>query len=229
MRTRKRAAAALLAVPALVCSYGCATNPIPPQHPVSQEEAISSGKGAYARVEMGTRQLFMGELIAAADRRLWILTDQGTLRIVPFQDVREVTLGVHDNHADVYALWTVLGSLSTISHGAFLVFTLPLWLVSGISSASLESHRGLFECPSDTPSPPPISMETCLTSTAAFARFPPGLPPGVGVDQLMGRAPAVSPKPAPSPAPPAPPSAPIPPPPPVAPTAPGGAPGRPSA
>jgi hypothetical protein len=179
--------AAILLALALACS--CATNPTPDDRIVSQEEAISSGKGAYAFVRCDGAAAVAGELVASGNGRLSVLTDHGGLVDVNYARVADLTLGVHDNNFDGIAAWTVLGSLSTISHGFFLIFSLPVWLASGIGASANESHRGLFVCPANTHSNPPISMTSCLIDAAAYARFPQGLPPGVGAAQLLGRAP----------------------------------------
>jgi len=194
-------AAPLLAL-ALACS--CATNPTPDDRIVSQEEAISSGKGAYAFVRCDGAAAVAGELIASGNGRLSVLTDHGGLVHVDYARVADLTLGVHDNNFDGIAAWTVLGSLSTISHGFFLIFSLPVWLASGIGAAANESHRGLFVCPANTRSNPPVSsMTSCLIDGAAYARFPQGLPPGVGAAQLLGRAPVAPAEASRVPAPPA--------------------------
>ena len=147
-----KARAPLLAL-ALACS--CATNPTPDDRRVSQEEAISSGKGAYAFVRYDGGASVAGELIASAYGHLYVLTDHGGLVDVAYPRVADLTLGVHDNDFGGIVAWTLLGSLSTISHGFFLLFSLPVWLASGIGAAANESHRGLFVCPASTRSDPP--------------------------------------------------------------------------
>ena len=147
MRTRERAVALLFG--ALATS--CASNPTPAERRVSQEEAISSGKGAYAFVLYADKSSDGGELIAAPPGQLLLLTEGGNLVAVDWRRISELTLGVHDNNADALGLWGVLGSLSTLSHGVFLVFTLPVWLGASIGSTAQESHRGIFRCPADTP------------------------------------------------------------------------------
>ena len=175
MRTRE-GAAPLLAL-ALACS--CATNPTPDDRRVSQEEAISSGKGAYAFVRGDGAAEVAGELIASGNGRLSVLTDHGGLVDVDFARVADLTLGVHDNDFGGIAAWTVLGSLSTISHGVFLIFSLPVWLASGIGAAANESHRGLFVCRPNTRSDPPmaLSMTSVLDRRGRVRALPPGSPP----------------------------------------------------
>ena len=198
MPTRERAAGLLL-----LTLGSCASNPTPSDRRVTQEEAISSGKGAYAFVRYVKRGSVDGELIATANARVTLLTDLGHLVDVPYGEIRELTLGVHDNNFAGMVLWGVTGSLSTISHGAFLVFTLPVWLITSISAGSAESYRGLFIC-SESSRGERGMLEGCLRVAASYARFPQGLPPGVGSEQLLGRAPVIPPEvagPAPQPAP----------------------------
>jgi hypothetical protein len=199
MRTRDGAARGL----AFALALSCASNPTPADRRVSQEEAISSGKGAYALVRYHDDGSEAGELIATNDGRILLLTDLGHLIEIDRRRVSELTLGVHDNNADAIALWGVLGTLSTISHGFLLIFSFPVWLTTSIGATSYESHHGLFHCPADTPETTrnpvsirkPISMSACLSAAGVYARFPQGLPPGVGREQLLGRAPVIPPAP----------------------------------
>jgi len=92
--------------------------------------------------------------------------------------VASVKVGVHDNRADIAGVWTALGALSTISHGGFLIFTLPIWLGFGITNSVQESKRGVSECP-----PQPLAV------LKAYSRFPQSLPPRVDEDQLLGKPP----------------------------------------
>jgi hypothetical protein len=199
MPTRERAVGLLL----LTLAGSCASNPTPTDRRVTQEEAISSGKGAYAFVRYVGRGSVDGELIASRNERVTLLTELGHLVDVPFGEIRELTLGVHDNNLGAMVLWGVTGSVSTISHGAFLIFTLPVWLITSISAGSAESYRGLFFC-SESSRGERASLEGCLRVAGAYARFPQGLPPSVGAEQLLGRAPVLAPAPpavAPPPAP----------------------------
>jgi hypothetical protein len=186
-RDRRTGAAALLGVlvPALLAG-SCATNPTPPDRRRTPEAAVTSGYGGYVFVELERGGAITGELIAATGDKLTILTDKNKLGTVDFSQVRELTVGVHDNHPDATAIWAALGTLSTLSHGFFLIFTAPVWIISGISATSSESHRGLFIC---EPHREPRASSACLADARVYSRFPQGLPPGVGEAQLLGRAP----------------------------------------
>jgi hypothetical protein len=165
----------LMTFPTLVGSAGCASNPVPSRLRVTKEQAVMSGKGAPARVTFRNRAIAFGELIAASDDTIWILTEQGQLAFYPVSVIESVALGIHDNHAELFGVWTALGSVSTISHGAFLIFTLPIWLVSGLSVTIQESRSGNFEYP---PWP--------LVALKPYARFPQGAPVGLTAANLTG-------------------------------------------
>jgi hypothetical protein len=181
-----------------VAVTSCATDPTPPDRRVSQETAIASGRGAYALVTSPDGRTTDGELIASTNGTLALLTPLGHLVAIPYWNIRSLALGVHDNDFGVFVAWSILGSLSTISHGFFLIYTLPAWIITGVSASSAESGRGLFFCqaPSKAYEPP---LAACLADAAAFARFPQGIPPGVGSAELLGRAPAPGSPAAPSP------------------------------
>jgi hypothetical protein len=201
-----------LAIALVAAVGGCATNPLPDDRPVSQERAITSGRGAYALAFMSQGGALTGELIAFGDRGVLILGEDHTLRTLELGSLHELRLGVHDNMKGGFIAWMALGALSTASHGLWLIFSAPSWLVAGSLATSNESQRGVFDCPPHEGTTHPDAA--CLELAARFARFPQGLPPGVDEAKLLGRAPVI--------APPAPPAAPSPPTPgtPAAPTPP---------
>jgi hypothetical protein len=184
-----------------VAVVGCGTNPLPANRTVSQEGAITSGRGAYAVAVMSNHAVLSGELIASEGRRgVLILGDDDKLRWAAPDALFELRLGVHDNNKGGFIGWTVLGALSTISHGFWLVFSAPAWILIGSVATSHESHRGILDCPPRQETAHPDVA--CLDVAGRFARFPQGPPPGVGEAQLLGRAPVAAPPPAPAPAPP---------------------------
>jgi hypothetical protein len=68
---------------------------------------------------------------------------------------------------NVYVLWVTLGSLLTISNGAYGVITLPLWLFAGIPTASGESYRDMYI--EENPG------EVYWDNVNKFSRFPQGV------------------------------------------------------
>jgi hypothetical protein len=178
MRVRSRGrwpwgAAALAA--ALLAAPSCAGHHVPNERRPSQDEAVTSGRGAYSYLELAGKRHQTGELIAADNDRFWILTDEPRLVTVPVASVEHAWFGVYRTNEGALGVWTTLGSLSTISHGAFLIISFPVWLLVGLPSTVAEGNRGVVAYPA-----------TKLSVVRRYARFPQGLPPGVGFAQLLG-------------------------------------------
>jgi hypothetical protein len=179
MRIRERTicyAAALLAAG----SGGCWS--VPNARRPAQEVAITSGKGATAHVELVGGADLWGELVAVGDGQIWILSSGSRLKTLSLPSVQRVTLGVFWSNPTGYAAWTSLGALSTLSHGGFLIFSLPIWLLTGIPSSIYESNRGVVEYPTQ-----PTRV------LRLYARFPQGIPAGVTAADVEGTS---SPRPA---------------------------------
>jgi hypothetical protein len=86
---------------------------------------------------------------------------------------------MYNTHALDYALWTTLGSVSTLSNGFYLAFTLPLWLLTGIPVSTGEARRQNYI---DYPASGWAEM-------GKFARFPQGMPAGINPSSLWPRPP----------------------------------------
>ena len=102
-------------------------------------EAITGGKGARACLRRSGAEV-RGELISAEGVNIWLLRDDGRLVNFPVESVRDACLGVFQTREAELTAWTIVGALSTVSHGAYLIFSLPIWLLVGIPSAS--SNQG---------------------------------------------------------------------------------------
>lgn len=172
----------------LVCS-GCASTSAPVDWVPSAAEAQKEAYGAWADVTVqpeaintGTGQeesVLRGELIAVSDEFLYVLTYRpeisggGHLVTVSRNDVVQVRLDRYDSAANLLALWPIFGALSTISHGAFLVLSAPIWIIGGGASVSRHSYAPIYTYPSDA-----------WDGLAGFARFPQGLPAGIETSDL---------------------------------------------
>lgn len=170
---------------------GCAGWEIPNADRPRQEEAIASGKGARTQLLLADGSRHTGELISAGDGFVWLLYDDGRLASFPLAEVRKAWLGVFRTYEGALAGWTAVGSLTTVSHGFFLIFTLPFWLLTGTTSSYVESTRGFLACP-------PESWDVARR----YARFPQGLTERVKA-RLLGEPVPAPPQPRPPAAPPA--------------------------
>lgn len=152
----------------IVALAGCwASNPDPRQRTLQVMQ--TTGDGAWAEVILTTGAAVDGELIAV---------DGDVIRILPLDATNVISIAKHDIQSGRlyryeaeggFGAWGAVGGLSTLSHGFWLVFSLPLWAVwTGATSASesghviLEFRRGIWP------------------EAAKWARFPQGMPPGFG-------------------------------------------------
>lgn len=182
IREGRRAGAAVLAV-AGVLGGSCAGWKVPNNKRPVQEEAITGGKGARAYLRLASGAEARGELISAQDSYVWLLRDDGRLASFPMQSVRTASLGVFQTWEGELTAWTIGGALSTVTHGGFLIISLPIWLAVGIPSAYLESRRGFVEYP-----------QSSWQVLGRYARFPQGLTEDMK-DRLRSRAAPKTPAP----------------------------------
>ena len=117
-----------------------------------------------------------GELLAVDGCFVYVLTDAGSVGI-PSKDVETVKVQLYPTTAAAgVVVLTALGTLSTISHGYYLVISLPVWLGAGIPNAFSLGRADDFKIDHASP------------LLFQFARFPQGLPPGWKVGELMAGA-----------------------------------------
>ncbi len=138
---------------------------------VTQHEAY----GSWARLETGTPDMTHteGELIAVTLDSIFILDTLGFLSGFSAQDVGRVHLQSFDSRHGLVAFWTVLGTLSTVSHGVVLIISAPVWIISGSIAAGSQSKTAHeYAVPSE------------WLALAKYARFPQGLPPGIDRSRL---------------------------------------------
>ncbi len=182
IRESGRSGAAALAI-AGVLGGSCAGWTVPNNKRPVQEEAITGGKGARAYLRLASGAEVQGELISAQGTYVWLLREDGRLANFPVASVRTASLGVFQTREAELTAWTIGGALSTVTHGGFLIISLPIWLAVGIPSAYLESRRGFIEYP-----------QYSWQVLGRYARFPQGLTEDMKDLLLAGGAP-VAPRP----------------------------------
>lgn len=166
MRTRE-----LLMLAALMSA--CVDNP-DPRHP-SIERMERQGYGGFITISTLSGQQVSGELISVERSVIRVLrfgAGTGALTWVATTDVKSADLYEYEAEG-AYGGWALLGVLSTISHGFFLVFTAPIWIISGSIAGSAESRHIVMSFP-----------EHGWGEIVKWARFPQGLPPGLNEESL---------------------------------------------
>lgn len=107
-----------------------------------------------------------GELLAVDRSDLWVLESTNEVRAVPRREILEVTVEVYSQSTGGLLAWSIIGTASTISHGVFLLFSAPVWLVTGLSAtANAEATDDLT-----------VQSARELDQLTQFSRFPQGLP-----------------------------------------------------
>jgi len=111
-----------------------------------------------------------GELIAVDGRSLYVDDARGR-RSVALGKIKKVSLVLfsfgdgtgHDRWG--YLAWGLLGSVSTLTHGFFLILTFPAWVATAAVTTAL---------PDDDPRR--VVLEEGFTQLWPLARYPQGLP-----------------------------------------------------
>ena len=174
MRVRDLAIAGVLA--------GCATNPDPRSRSI--EHVVQDGHGAWIDVTLRGGGHQSGELIAVDGAGMKILILGPYLQVIQLAQtqVASAELWAYETEQNSWLTWGLLGTATTVSHGYFLMFSAPLWLLTTSIVAATESRGSLTKYPE----------EAKWLQLAIWARFPQGVPPGLPDDALIHqvRAPA---------------------------------------
>jgi len=152
----------------------CATSLAPDRWLPKLDQVQTQANGAWAVIDHrngGKTITSSGELIAVEDGRI-LLLGEGGIDQVPVAEVEQTKLEIFRESRKA-ALWATLGTLSTLSHGVGLIFSAPVWIISGIGLTAGESRAGMM----NFRGLPPKQINK-------FARFPQGLPRGLDLKSL---------------------------------------------
>ena len=122
---------------------GCASNKAPRGWLSSADEAQFTVYGAWIEVKYsadGMSQRVDGEFIASSDDTLYCLNDFG-FHSIPLHAVSKAKITAYDAHHGRLSTWTILGTLSSASHGFLGIATMPLWIITGSISTAARSHE----------------------------------------------------------------------------------------
>ena len=159
---------------AVACT-ACASNTAPKgwlPKPIEAQAAAYGGWIELTYAESEERHTD-GELIAVSAESVWVLSGSQGL-VIPTATVKKGKLTAYAAQKNGLTAWMLLGTLSTISNGGFLIFTAPMWLIGGSLAVGGESRAP------ERKSPPLTWVEL-----APFARFPQGLPEGIALTALQ--------------------------------------------
>ncbi|MDH3208297.1 MAG: hypothetical protein OEO79_16975 [Gemmatimonadota bacterium] len=165
----------LLALLTSCATTACATTTAPRGFLPDVAEAQTSAYGSWIDVlyeDQAGNVRVRGELIAMTPDSMWVLGgDEGWA--IATSAIRGGQLAAYDSGGRDAGVLTALGTVSTISNGAFLIFTAPMWLIVGSSAAAAQSRVPLSDL-----------TESGWSEISSFARFPQGMPPGMLLGEL---------------------------------------------
>lgn len=159
---------------------GCQTMKAPPGAVPKRTAMATDAFGGWLTLffKDSVRNSVQGEFIAFGADSVYIMEGDRVLT-AHVAEVDSASVVVFKTETGSYSLWTALASLLTISNGYFLVATLPLTLITGISTTVGESRRVNYY----------IYPDHAFSGLSKYARFPQGLPAGMDVAALKPRPP----------------------------------------
>ena len=173
--TERRARRIALALAVGTALAACASNNAPADFLPSPEQAQTSAYGGWIELTVAggpQDSLIQGELIAVTADSVWVITWQGGF-VLATADVKAGTLTAYRSNWGPLAAWAAVGTLSTASHGGFLIFTAPLWIIAGSVAASKQSRAPVHKVAS-----------WGWADLRTYARFPAGMPEDVKITDL---------------------------------------------
>jgi hypothetical protein len=165
-----------VSIGAAVMCAACARNSAPKGWLPRPKEAQGAAYGGWIELsylEAGQQRRADGELIAVTADSVWVLTENQGL-VIPTAAVRKGKLIGYA--AQNLTAWALVGALSTASNGAFLIFTMPMWIIGGSLTKGSESRAAERKSP-----------QLPWADLASFARFPQGFPEGIEFSGLSRR------------------------------------------
>lgn len=140
---RRRAAANLrLTIAACVVSavtMACAYSPSPPGWLPTPAQTPSDVYGSWIVVTLSNDSTIAGEFLAYERDTVWVLRQDSVVRAENVTLLKNAQIWRYDSQVGHTAFLTLLGSLSTVSNGAFLIFTMPMWIITGTVTAAKDS------------------------------------------------------------------------------------------
>ncbi len=163
----------------------CATNYAPDGWLREPDEAAQTGYGGWADITLKNDSLLSGELIAVYPDTLFILSNlkkmkadsirtSGRLYAIPKNKIDEIQVTYYDSQEGAIAVISVLGILSTVTHGFWLSLSAPTWLLGGTTIAAVRSEEPVIEYP-----------DRSWENLEKYARFPQGIPIMIRRDSIL--------------------------------------------
>jgi hypothetical protein len=130
-------------------------------------EVPENPRGCWIELETKVDKI-SGEFIGLSEENVYVevIKFGKKLYAVPRDEVKTARIVVfYPNGIGYLGLWTLLGVLSTLSHGWGLILSAPIWLLFGIPSMIGRSYEPVFSY-----------SKKELDKMSIYARYPQGVP-----------------------------------------------------
>ena len=164
----------------VVAVAGCASNPAPSGWLPGATDVPIEPYGAWVELGIGSAEperTVSGELLAVHQDSLFVFV-YGNLEAYSITEIRQARVAWYESGASMLMIWTVAGSLASVSHGAFGMITLPLWILGGSLASASQSKSPFVDYDPGKSRP---------ESLRPYARFPQGIPPDIDRSRLRGK------------------------------------------
>lgn len=151
-----------------VTMAACAYSPSPPGWLPTPVQTASDVYGGWIVVTLSNDSTIDGEFLAYERDTVWLLRPDSMVRAENVTQLKQAQIWWYDSRVGNTALLTLLGSMSTISNGLFLIFTVPIWITTGTVAAA-----------KDTRVPRIDPARSGWDGARIYARYPAGLPPNL--------------------------------------------------
>jgi len=165
-----------MALVVIATFFGCASNSAPKNWLPTATDAQSTAYGGwldlvyYYGVDQKTGS---GELIAVTlDSIYWLEADG--LHTQPRRATVQARITAFDANSSSFTAWTILGTLSTASHGILSPISATLWIIGGSVSAASRSFEAVEK-----------STYAEWDEIGKYARYPSGIPAGLDRSRIV--------------------------------------------
>jgi len=157
---------------ALSQMLGCANSGAPREMLPDLNDRHTLSYGGWISIRMVGNEFdwdAKGELIAISKDSLYLRYDYHELVALPLDKIDIARLTAYDANVRRLGAWTILGTLSTLSHGVWhgvgLIVSAPAWVLLGGLATAFQSRAPIVNYP-----------QKGWDEFRLFARFPQGLP-----------------------------------------------------
>ncbi len=185
-----RAAWCVLAVAGIASLPGCTASTAPPLWLPDAVQARDEAWGGWVELTTGkgvAADTVSGELLAVSEDSVYTLRDTLVLATA-LAAVTRGRLEYYDPRSGQLDKATLVGTISTITHGIGLIVSAPLWILVGSTSTALVSGDGKYELDPAQPRDRAVAKPGATRERHAswrdlslYARYPSGWP--VGLDR----------------------------------------------